>query len=80
MNIQTILLGLVSLLVILDAYITYATYKQTEKDYTKLKYDLAAFSMRQNLIKIEVNYHKDHIAALQKDSQVLSDRLAKEKP
>lgn len=64
MNIQTLLLIIVSGLIIVDAYITWATYKQTEKDCNDMKYDIEAIKTKLELVCTDVEYHKEHINKL----------------
>ena len=74
-NVQTCLLLIVSALILFDAYITYATYKQTEKDYGNLKYDVEAMRMALNMVKQDVDHHKDHINALKENITTLHETL-----
>lgn len=72
MEIQSILLLIVSVLIIVDMYLTYATYKQTEKDYTSMKYDI-------EITNTDLGHHKDYINSLIKNVDELHAELERQK-
>lgn len=74
-SVQTGLLLIVSALILCDAYITYVTYKQTEKDCQNLKYDLESMRVALNMVNQDVNHHKDHINALKTNITTLTDMI-----
>lgn len=76
MNIQTILLVLVSLLVAGDALLTWYTYKQNEQDYTDMKYDIEAYRTQVNLCIDNHNCMHNDVAKVNREIQALNKQLA----